>query len=145
MTVPWDAPEAVVDVDSEERISLGSFPDKVGLFGRHKEAAVVSRIMAGRDSRSDERRELRPNITCQMVPKTAPLTDTGRRQCRLKSQAFVGNIDIQNARILLEVPVLRMPNVFLELAEEARNTEQCSSIGKQVIPSYQYLNRDDPG
>ena len=52
MTVPWDAPEAVVDVDSEERISLGSFPDKVGLFGRHKEAAVVSRIMAGRDSRS---------------------------------------------------------------------------------------------
>ena len=32
-------------------ISLGSFPDKVGLFGRRKEAAV-SRIMAGRDSRS---------------------------------------------------------------------------------------------
>ena len=25
--VPWDAPEAVVDVDSEELISLGSFPD----------------------------------------------------------------------------------------------------------------------
>ena len=51
LCVPWDAPEAVVDVDSEELISLGSFPDKVGLFGRRKEAAV-SRIMTGRDSRS---------------------------------------------------------------------------------------------
>ena len=51
LCVPWDAPEAVVDVDSEELISLGSFTDKVGLFGRRKEAAV-SRILAGRDSRS---------------------------------------------------------------------------------------------
>ena len=34
-----------------------------------------------------------------------------------------GGTDIQNDRILLEVPVLRMPNVFLELAEEARNSE----------------------
>ena len=51
LCVPWDAPEAVVDVNSEELISLGSFPDKVGLFGRRKEAAV-SRIMTGRDSRS---------------------------------------------------------------------------------------------
>ena len=51
LCVPWDAPEAVVDVDSPDLISLGPFPDKVGLFGRRKEAAV-SRIMAGRDSRS---------------------------------------------------------------------------------------------
>ena len=51
LCVPWDAPEAVVDIDSPDLISLGPFPDKVGLFGRHKEAAV-SRIMAGRDSRS---------------------------------------------------------------------------------------------
>ena len=82
------------------------------------------RITAGRDSVTDgdECRELRPSITCQMVPKTAPLTDTGRRQYRLKSQAFVGNTDIQNARMLLEVPALRMPNVFLELAEEARKS-----------------------
>ena len=49
--MPWDAPEAVVDIDSTELISLGSFPDKVGLFGRRKEAAV-SRIMGGRNSRS---------------------------------------------------------------------------------------------
>ena len=34
LCVPWDAPEVVIDVDSEELISLGSFPDKVGLFGR---------------------------------------------------------------------------------------------------------------
>ena len=83
------------------------------------------RITAGRNSVTDgdERRELMPSITCQVVPKTAPLNDMGRRQYRLKSQASVGETDIQNARILLEVPVLRMPNVFLELAEEARNSE----------------------
>ena len=51
LCVPWDAPEAVVDINSTDLISLGSFPDTVGLFGRRKEAAV-SRIMAGRDSRS---------------------------------------------------------------------------------------------
>ena len=46
LCMPWDAPEAVIDL-----VSLGSFPDKVGLFGRRKDAAV-SRIMPGRDSRS---------------------------------------------------------------------------------------------
>ena len=51
LCMPWDAPEAVVDINSTDLISLGSFPDKVGLFGRRKEAAV-SRIMTGRDSRS---------------------------------------------------------------------------------------------
>ena len=43
--------EAVVDIDSAELVSLGSFPDKIGLFGRQKDAAV-SRILMGRDSRS---------------------------------------------------------------------------------------------
>ena len=51
LCVPWDAPEAVVDIDSVEVVTLGSFPDKVGLFGRRKDAAV-SRIMQGRDSGS---------------------------------------------------------------------------------------------
>ena len=51
LCIPWDAPEAVVDIDSADLVSLGSFPDKVGLFGRRKDAAV-SRILAGRDSRS---------------------------------------------------------------------------------------------
>ena len=41
----------VVDINSAEFVSLGSFPDKVGLFGRRKDAAV-SRILLGRDSRS---------------------------------------------------------------------------------------------
>ena len=79
------------------------------------------RITDGRNSvtKGDECRELMPSITCQVVPKMAPLTDTGRRQYRLKSQVSVGRTNIQNAKILLEVPVLRMPNVFLELAEEA--------------------------
>ena len=51
LCIPWDAPEAVVDIDSAELVSLGSLPDKVGLFGRRKDAAV-SRILAGRDSSS---------------------------------------------------------------------------------------------
>ena len=51
LCIPWDAPEAVVDIDSLELVSLGSFPDKVGLFGRRKDAAA-SRILMGRDSRS---------------------------------------------------------------------------------------------
>ena len=51
LCVPWDAPEAVVDMNSPDLISLGPFPDKVGLFGRRKEAAM-SRIMKGRDCRS---------------------------------------------------------------------------------------------
>ena len=49
LCMPWDAPEAVIDINSTDLVSLGSFPDKVGLFGRRKDAAV-SRIMAGRDS-----------------------------------------------------------------------------------------------
>ena len=51
LCIPWDAPEVVVDIDSPGLVSLGSFPDKVGLFGRRKDAAV-SRILLGRDSRS---------------------------------------------------------------------------------------------
>ena len=43
--------QAVVDIDSAELVSLGSFPDKVGLFDRRKDAAV-SRILRRRDSRS---------------------------------------------------------------------------------------------
>ena len=51
LCIPWDAPKTVVDIDSGELVSLGSFPDKVGLFGRRNDAAV-SRILRGRDSRS---------------------------------------------------------------------------------------------
>ena len=51
LCVPWDAPEAVVAWDSVDLVSLGPFPDKVGLFGRRKDAAM-SHIMRGRDSRS---------------------------------------------------------------------------------------------
>ena len=40
-----------MDINSAEVVTLGSFPDKVGLFGRRKDAAV-SRILQGRDSRS---------------------------------------------------------------------------------------------
>ena len=45
LCIPWDAPEAVIDINSADLVNLGSFPDKVGLFGRRKDAAV-SRILA---------------------------------------------------------------------------------------------------
>ena len=51
LCVPWDAPEAVVDINSDDVVTLGSVPDKVGLFGGRKDAAA-SRILQGRDSRS---------------------------------------------------------------------------------------------
>ena len=51
LCVPWDAPEAVVDINSADVVTLGSVPDKVGLVGRRKDAAP-SRILQGRDSQS---------------------------------------------------------------------------------------------
>ena len=36
LCIPWDAPEAVVDINSAEVVTLGSFPDKVGLFVHQK-------------------------------------------------------------------------------------------------------------
>ena len=38
--VPWDAPEAVVDIHSEGVVPLGSVPDVVGLVGRMLRKAV---------------------------------------------------------------------------------------------------------
>ena len=49
--VPWDAPEAVVDIQSEGVVPLRSIPDVIGLAGRRSDAAE-SRIQQGRDIRS---------------------------------------------------------------------------------------------
>ena len=46
--VPWDAPEAVVDIHSEGVVPLRSIPDVIGLTGRRPDAAE-SRILQGRD------------------------------------------------------------------------------------------------
>ena len=37
--VPWDTPEAVVDIHSEGVMPLGSIPDVIGLTGRRSDAA----------------------------------------------------------------------------------------------------------
>ena len=50
--VPWDAPEAVVDLQSEGVVDLGSIPDVIGLAGRQLGAAE-SRVLQGRDVRSE--------------------------------------------------------------------------------------------
>ena len=44
----WDAPEAVVDLQSEGVLDLGSIPDVVGLTGRRLGAAEC-RVLQGRD------------------------------------------------------------------------------------------------
>ena len=48
--VPWDAPEAVVDVVlSAGFVPLHSVPDVIGLVGR-REGAAESRVLQGRDA-----------------------------------------------------------------------------------------------
>ena len=49
--VPWDAPEAVVDVSAAGIVPLRNVPDVIGLVGCH-ESAVESRVLQGRDTRS---------------------------------------------------------------------------------------------
>ena len=49
--VPWDAPEAVVDVSSAGVVPLRNIPDVIGLVG-HREGAAESRVLQGRDIRS---------------------------------------------------------------------------------------------
>ena len=49
--VPWDAPEAVVDVSSEGVVPLRSIPDVIGLVGR-REGAAKSHVLQCRDARS---------------------------------------------------------------------------------------------
>ena len=49
--VPWDAPDAVVDVSSEGIVPLRNIPDVIGLVGR-REGAAESRVLQGRDVRS---------------------------------------------------------------------------------------------
>ena len=49
--VPWDAPEAVVDISSEGVVPLRHIPDVIGLVGR-REGAAKSRVLQGRDIRS---------------------------------------------------------------------------------------------
>ena len=49
--VPWDAPEAVVDLSSAGVVPLRDMPDAIGLVGR-RDNATESRILQGRDPRS---------------------------------------------------------------------------------------------
>ena len=49
--IPWDAPEAVVDILSEGIVPLRNVPDVIGLVGR-REGAVESRVLQGRHIRS---------------------------------------------------------------------------------------------
>ena len=49
--VPWDAPEAVVDISSAGVVPLRNLPDVIGLVGR-RDNATESRILQGRDPRS---------------------------------------------------------------------------------------------
>ena len=49
--VPWNAPEAVVDLQSDGVVDLGLIPDVISLVGRRLGAAEF-RVLQGRDVRS---------------------------------------------------------------------------------------------
>ena len=49
--IPWDAPEAVVNLQSDGVVNLGSIPDAIGPAGR-RPGAAESRVLQGRDVRS---------------------------------------------------------------------------------------------
>ena len=51
LVIPLDAPEAVVDLQSEGVVDLGTIPDVIGLTGRQPGAAGC-RALQGRDARS---------------------------------------------------------------------------------------------
>ena len=62
LVVPWDAPEAVVDLHPDGVMDLETVPDVIGLTGRRLGAAVC-RILQGRDVRS----------VCALVPDSRGL------------------------------------------------------------------------
>ena len=62
LVVPWDAPEAVVDLQSDGVMGLEMVPDVIGLTGR-RPGATVCRILQGRDVRS----------VCVLVPDSRGL------------------------------------------------------------------------
>ena len=49
--VPWDAPEAVVDISSAGAVPLRNVPDVFGMVGR-RDSATESRVLQGRDAGS---------------------------------------------------------------------------------------------
>ena len=49
--VPWDAPEAVVDVSSAGTVTLQNVPDVFGMVGR-RDSATESLVLQGRDAHS---------------------------------------------------------------------------------------------
>ena len=51
LEVPWNAPEAYVQLHSDGVFDLDTVPDVLGLCGRRPDAAVV-RVLQGRDARS---------------------------------------------------------------------------------------------
>ena len=51
LCVPWDAPEAVVDVSSAHVVPLRGVPDVIGLVGS-RDSAVEIRVLQGRDAHS---------------------------------------------------------------------------------------------
>ena len=63
LVVPWDAPEAVVDLYSDGVVKLDTVLDVIGLTGRRPGAAYKVRVLQGRDVRS----------VCALVPDSRVL------------------------------------------------------------------------
>ena len=72
-------------------------------------------------TKSDEFMEPIPDRVWPVVTETAPADGTGGMQYQGEDRDYVGMTAMLMPRNYLEIPEPRIPGVFLELAEEARN------------------------
>ena len=104
------------------------------------------RDMTGRKlaTKGDEYMEPIPDQTRPVVPEKAPADGTRVMQYQWDEQKSVGMTEMVMAQNYLEIPEPRIPGVFLELAEEARNiilVDNLSCNTKDVQPQRTGLTR----
>ena len=83
----------------------------------------IKRNTTGRNlaTKGDESMEPIPDRVWPVVSEKAPADGTGVMQYQWDDQESVGMTEMLMPRNYLEIPEPRIPGVFLELAEEARN------------------------
>ena len=90
---------------------------------RDRSMDCIKRNTTGRKlaTKGDEFREPIPDRVWPVVSEKAPADGTGVMQYQWNDRESVGMTEMLMPRNYLEIPEPRIPGVFLELAEEARN------------------------
>ena len=125
LCVPWDAPEAVIEMNSPDLISLETIPDKVGLFGRRKEAAM-SRIMSARDCRG-----------VRFVVPDVRLVDRGFHDVTV--------IDMEDDRDMTRLRELWPVEVFEHMRCHQQDLEREKGLCTDPTDAVSFLWKGDPG